>query len=87
MKSLRIEIDSDIHTDLKLLAIKEGTTVSELIRDLIVGAVGSPRISTPELKQPMENKKYNKVYEAIVCKNGHILNQFGRCMQKGCKYA
>lgn len=29
----------------------------------------------------------DKDIEALTCPNGHILSKFGKCMEKGCKYA
>lgn len=85
MKPIQVFLESDIHTDLKLLAIKEGTTVSELIRDLIMGMVGTPQNISPPTKKEESLKKIRPTVGE--CKSGHILNKFGKCSQKGCKYA
>lgn len=41
------------------------------------------------IKKVDDIKIPDHVYRAFdkACKNGHILNKFGKCMEKGCKYA
>jgi len=93
MKSLRIELEPDIHKDLKLQAVKNGTTVSELVRDAIMELI-QPTHQTPALgKTPaaigaIARGKLDTIGDLnIMCKNGHLLGKFGKCMEKGCKYS
>lgn len=60
MKQLRVDIDSDIHTDLKLLAVKQNTTVSELVRDAVMRLVDPSPKSSPKPILEVKNIKVNK---------------------------
>lgn len=73
MKSLRIEIEEALHNDLKMKAIQDGLTVSELVRnkieEIIVGDTPQEN-STPEVVQESQENKIDteailKVKEAL----------------------
>lgn len=84
MKSLRIEIDEELHKELKIKAAKRATTVSELLRDTIENLILAPKADV--LLDKMEELKPPP--EGLSCPNDHIsLNKDGYCIVKGCDYA
>lgn len=84
MKSLRIELEEELHTELKIKAAQRGTTVSEMLRDTIENLILAPQADIildkmEELKPPESGP---------TCPEDHIsLNNDGYCIVKGCKYA
>ena len=103
MKRLNIDLEDELHKELKIKAAENGYTISEYIRSQIEMLVihkpdivtykDPPKLSTEITTEPTTidiSKDAVKAYlntDIKVCKNGHILNKFGKCMEKGCKYS
>lgn len=66
------------------LTIQRDGTVFKLVLESWQAAEETPKVSPPKQKEESLKKIRPSLGE---CKAGHMLNKFGNCMQKDCKYA
>lgn len=89
MKPIQVFLEPDIHKDLKLKAIERGTTVSELVRDAIMGVIDGDVVNvygTPTI--PPKNKTKESVAVSSKPQNSptiEIPKEVYRAFDKTCK--
>ena len=52
MKTISVSVDEEIHRLARIRAAETGTTVSAMMRDLLMDVLKSPATSTPEETEP-----------------------------------
>ncbi|MDQ5913974.1 MAG: ParG [Patescibacteria group bacterium] len=94
MKRLNIDLEEELHKELKIKAAEGGYTISEYIRSQIeMLVVHKPDVVTYQsakiIKEVSDYK--DKEFKGNLkgeCRNGHLTNKItGRCSQKDCKYS